>query len=204
MHWWASKHLKDSRRIPAAEHITSSLFIRQLSIRLNRDSSIDEIRNAPVYHLGLFREKATLQPVECENSRLDFQWMINSCRVYQITPNFHLLRPVTKSFYWIPWLRQVGPPKLLWLWSSSGVFLVRYPHLIRKSNSRISTVNKIKLLSILASEEGLRNILAEYPQLEVGLWAVLPAGEDQWFYVVRYGWLGLILFWHLKASLARA
>jgi len=36
------------------------------------------------------------------------------------------------------------------------------------SNSRISIVNKIKLLSILASEEGLGNIHAEYPQLEVG------------------------------------
>jgi len=187
-----------------AEHIDSSLFIRQLLIRLIRNSSIDGIRNAPVYHLGLFREKVTLQPVECENSRLDFQWMIHSYWVYQTTPNFHLLRPVIKSFYWIPWLRQAAQPKLLWPWSPSGVFLVRHPHLIRGSNSRVSTVEKIKLLSILASEEGLRNILAEYPQLEVGSWAVLPVRGDQWFYVVRYGWLELILFWHPKASLARA
>jgi len=61
-----------SEGIPAADRIASSLFIRQLLIRLIRDTSIDRIRNAPVYHLGLFREKATLQPVECENSRLGF------------------------------------------------------------------------------------------------------------------------------------
>ncbi|KAF9451627.1 armadillo/beta-catenin/plakoglobin [Macrolepiota fuliginosa MF-IS2] len=103
------------------------------------DALLSLFPDAPVYHLGLFREKVTLQPVEYYS---------------KLPPS----PPVDQVFLLDP------------LIATGGTALAALAMIIDWG----IPINKIKLLSVLASEEGLSHIQADYPQLEI--WV---AGVDQ-------------------------
>ncbi|KZP24562.1 PRTase-like protein [Athelia psychrophila] len=87
---------------------------------------------APVYHLGLFREKVTLQPVEYYS---------------KLPPS----PPVDEIFLLDPLIATGGTAcAALNMITDWGI-----------------PIPKIKLLCVLGSEEGLRHVLSEYPELEI-------------------------------------
>ncbi|KAJ7742466.1 putative uracil phosphoribosyltransferase [Mycena maculata] len=83
---------------------------------------------APIYHLGLFREKMTLQPVECASRLLD-----------------PLIATGRTACAALSMIQDWGMP-----------------------------ITQVKLLCVLASQEGLDRVQAEFPELEI--WV---AGVDQ-------------------------
>ncbi|KIK08364.1 hypothetical protein K443DRAFT_556969 [Laccaria amethystina LaAM-08-1] len=94
---------------------------------------------APVYHLGLFREKVTLQPVEYYS---------------KLPPS----PPLDKVFLLDPLIATGGTAcAALAMIADWGI-----------------PVKDIKLLCILASQDGLKHVQAEYPDLEI--WV---AGMDE-------------------------
>ncbi|KAL9712827.1 hypothetical protein Ac2012v2_004065 [Leucoagaricus gongylophorus] len=103
------------------------------------DALLSLYPDAPVYHLGLFREKATLQPVEYYS---------------KLPPS----PPCDQIFLLDP------------LIATGGTAIAALTMVVEWG----IPINKIKLLSILASEEGLGNIHAEYPQLEIWVAGVDP------------------------------
>ncbi|KNZ73826.1 Uracil phosphoribosyltransferase [Termitomyces sp. J132] len=94
--------------------------------------------NAPVYHLGLFREKVTLQPVE----------------YYSKLPSSP---PVDQVFLLDPLIATGGTA------CAALAMIVDW-----------GILRNIKLLCVLASNQGLAHIQSEYPDLEI--WT---AGVDQ-------------------------
>jgi len=58
------------------------------------EAMLELFPEAHVYYLGLFREKVTLQPVECRNSFLSFAPMLNALT----NAPFRLLK-TTKAAY---------------------------------------------------------------------------------------------------------
>ncbi|KXN86392.1 Uracil phosphoribosyltransferase [Leucoagaricus sp. SymC.cos] len=103
------------------------------------DALLSLFPDAPVYHLGLFREKATLQPVE----------------YYSKLPP---IPPCDQVFLLDP------------LIATGGTAIAALTMVIEWG----IPINKIKLLSVLASEQGLRHIQEEYPQLEIWVAGVDP------------------------------
>lgn len=103
------------------------------------DALLSLYPDAPVYHLGLFREKATLQPVEYYS---------------KLPPS----PPCDQVFLLDP------------LIATGGTAIAALTMVIEWGIPS----NKIKLLSVLASEEGLRHIQEEYPQLEIWVAGVDP------------------------------
>nr|GAT54016.1 uracil phosphoribosyltransferase [Mycena chlorophos] len=95
-------------------------------------SSIDTCSEAPIYHLGLFREKVTLQPVEYY-SKLPSPPSVDM--VYLLDPVIATGGTVCAAL------------AMLTDWGMS--------------------IKNIKLLSILASQEGIDHVRAEYPELEI-------------------------------------
>jgi len=93
--------------------------------------------NAPVYHLGLFREKITLQPVEYY-SKLPSTITVDM--VYLLDP---LIATGGTAIAAIQMITDWGVP-----------------------------VTSIRLLSILASEDGLKNVRSAFPELEIWVAAV--------------------------------
>ncbi|KAF8639784.1 hypothetical protein AX17_001044 [Amanita inopinata Kibby_2008] len=87
---------------------------------------------APVYHLGLFREKVTLQPVEYYS---------------KLPPS----PPVDQVFVLDPLIATGGTA------CAALAMIVEWGVPVRN----------IKLLSVIASEHGLRHIEADYPDLEI-------------------------------------
>ncbi|KAF5388137.1 hypothetical protein D9615_000266 [Tricholomella constricta] len=90
--------------------------------------------SAPVYHLGLFREKVTLQPVEYYS---------------KLPPS----PPVDEVFLLDPLIATGGTA------CAALAMIVDWG----------IPVEKVKLLCVLASREGLAHVQAEYPKLEVSL-----------------------------------
>ncbi|KAF7981658.1 hypothetical protein HWV62_32774 [Athelia sp. TMB] len=87
---------------------------------------------APVYHLGLFREKVTLQPVEYYS---------------KLPPS----PPVEQVFLLDPLIATGGTAcAALAMIADWGI-----------------PIAQIKLLCVLGSEEGLRHVQADYPELEI-------------------------------------
>jgi len=103
------------------------------------DALLSLFPDAPVYHLGLFREKVTLQPVEY------YSKLPPSPAVDQV----FLLDPLI---------------------ATGGTALAALAMIVDWG----IPANKIKLLSVLASEEGLQQIQKEYPQLEIWVAGVDP------------------------------
>ncbi|KAF9645671.1 PRTase-like protein [Thelephora ganbajun] len=101
------------------------------------DALLTIFPNAPVYHLGIFREKVTLQPVEYY-SKLPSNPTIDM---------IYLLDPLI----------------------ATGGTAVAAVHMITEWGV---PVTKIRLLSILASEAGLKNVGEQFPELEVWVAAV--------------------------------
>ncbi|KAF8914058.1 methyltransferase-domain-containing protein [Gymnopilus junonius] len=105
--------------------------------------------SAPVYHLGLFREKVTLQPVECEidprSSVLAF--IISFVDYSKLPPS----PPIDQVFLLDP------------LIATGGTACAALGMIVEWGIS----LKDIKLLCILASEDGLKHVQAEYPDLEV-------------------------------------
>jgi len=101
------------------------------------DALLTIIPNAPVYHLGIFREKVSLQPVEY------YSKLPSSTTVDMV----YLLDPLI----------------------ATGGTAVAAAHMITDWGI---PVTKIKLLSILASEDGLKHVKEEFPELEVWVAAV--------------------------------
>jgi len=93
--------------------------------------------NAPVYHLGIFREKVSLQPVEY------YSKLPTSPTVDMV----YLLDPLI----------------------ATGGTAIAAVHMITDWGV---PVTKIRLLSILASEAGLKNVEKEFPELEAWVAAV--------------------------------
>ncbi|KAI0248715.1 UDP-N-acetylglucosamine 1-carboxyvinyltransferase [Lactifluus subvellereus] len=95
--------------------------------------------DAPVYHLGIFREKVSLQPVEYYS---------------KLPPS----PPVDLVFVLDPLIATGGTAKAaLGMITEWGI-----------------PQNRIKLLCILASEDGLKNVLVQYPGIEIWVAAVDP------------------------------
>ncbi|KAG6911713.1 hypothetical protein DXG01_007963 [Tephrocybe rancida] len=112
--------------------------------------------NAPVYHLGLFREKVTLQPVECEEPLVrNDNVLLTSYPDYSKLPPSP---PVEQVFLLDPLIATGGTA------CAALAMIVDWG----------IPVKDVKLLCVLASKEGLAHIQAEYPELEI--WA---AGVDQ-------------------------
>jgi len=101
------------------------------------DALLNIFPNAPVYHLGIFREKVSLQPVE----------------YYSKLPS----NPTVDMVYLLDPL------------IATGGTAVAAVHMITDWGI---PVTKIKLLSILASEDGLKNVKKTFPELEVWVAAV--------------------------------
>jgi len=101
------------------------------------DALLTLFPDAPVYHLGLFREKVTLQAVEYYS---------------KLPPNV----PVDKVFLLDPLIATGNTAcAALAMIVDWGV-----------------PVSEIKLLAVIASEQGLNHIKAEYPGLEIWVAAV--------------------------------
>ncbi|EIM88133.1 UDP-N-acetylglucosamine 1-carboxyvinyltransferase [Stereum hirsutum FP-91666 SS1] len=100
--------------------------------------------DAPVYHLGLYREKVTLQPVEYY-SKLPSEPPIDEC--------------------WI-----LDP-----LIATGGTALSAL-HMIVEWGVPLS---KIKLLCVLASEDGLKHVQAQFPDVEIWVAGVDPLLTEQ-------------------------
>jgi len=96
------------------------------------DALLSLFPSAPVYHLGLFREKVTLQPVEYYS---------------KLPPS----PPVDKVFLLDP------------LIATGGTACAALAMIVDWGIS----VKDIKLLCVLASQEGLSHVRTEYPDLEV-------------------------------------
>ncbi|KAF9075976.1 armadillo/beta-catenin/plakoglobin [Rhodocollybia butyracea] len=96
------------------------------------DALLTLFPSAPVYHLGLFREKVTLQPVEYY-SKLPEPPAVDM--VYLLDPLIATGGTATAA---LTMIHDWGIP-----------------------------VEKIKLLCVLASQEGLRNVQKEFPRLEI-------------------------------------
>jgi len=101
------------------------------------DALLNIFPNAPVYHLGIFREKVSLQPVEYY-SKLPSTPTIDM--VYLLDPLIATGGTATAA---IGMITDWGVP-----------------------------VSKIRLLSILASEEGLKKVQGDFPELEIWVAAV--------------------------------
>jgi len=102
------------------------------------DALLDIFPNAPVYHLGLFREKVTLQPVEY------YSKLPPSPRVDQVLLLDPLIATGGTACAALAMIEDWGIP-----------------------------VSQVKLLCVLGSEDGLKNVQSQYPALEI--WA---AGVD--------------------------
>ncbi|KAH7929491.1 uracil phosphoribosyltransferase [Leucogyrophana mollusca] len=103
------------------------------------DALLSLFPEAPVYHLGLYREKVSLQPVEYY-SKLPSEPPIDTCFV--LDP---LVATGGTACAALAMICDWGIP-----------------------------VSKIKLLAVLGSEEGLKHVQAEYPELEIWVAAVDP------------------------------
>ncbi|KAG6832928.1 hypothetical protein H0H92_004812 [Tricholoma furcatifolium] len=121
------------------------------------DALLTLFPNAPVYHLGLFREKVTLQPVEYYS---------------KLPPS----PPVNKVFLLDPLIATGGTAiaalAMIVEWGIPGK--IRATFWLRHAFNTSIPVKDIKLLCVLASQQGLQHIQDEYPDLEI--WA---AGVDQ-------------------------
>jgi len=109
------------------------------------DALLSLFPDAPIYHLGLFREKVTLQPVE----------------YYSKLPP----RPPVEQVLLLDPLIATG-----------GTACAALAMIVDWGIN----VKNIKLLGVLASQDGLNHIKAEYPELEIWVAAVdkdlTPAG----------------------------
>jgi len=103
------------------------------------DALLTLFPDAPIYHLGLFREKVTLQPVEYY-SKLPSSPPIDM--VFLLDP---LIATGGTACAALSMIQDWGMP-----------------------------INRVKLLCVLASQEGLDHVKAEFPDLEI--WV---AGVDQ-------------------------
>ncbi|KAI0080646.1 UDP-N-acetylglucosamine 1-carboxyvinyltransferase [Panus rudis PR-1116 ss-1] len=103
------------------------------------DALLTLFPSAPVYHLGLFREKVTLQPVE----------------YYSKLPP---VPPVDTVFLLDP------------LIATGGTACAALNMIVEWG----IPVTKIKLLCVLASQDGLKHVQKEYPGLEIWVAAVDP------------------------------
>ncbi|KAH8113305.1 armadillo/beta-catenin/plakoglobin [Phellopilus nigrolimitatus] len=103
------------------------------------ESLLDLFPTAKVYHIGLFREKISLQPVEYY-SKLPSEVTVDVC---------YLLDPLV---------------------ATGGTACAALQMLVDWGLD----VKNIKLLSVLASEEGLKKISQEFPELEIWAAAVDP------------------------------
>jgi len=101
------------------------------------DALLTFFPNAPVYHLGIFREKVSLQPVE----------------YYSKLPQ----RPTVDMVYLLDPL------------IATGGTAIAAVHMITDWGV---PVTRIRLLSILASEDGLKSVKEKFPELEVWVAAV--------------------------------
>jgi len=101
------------------------------------DALLGIFPNAPVYHLGIYREKVSLQPVEYY-SKLPSNPTVDM--VFLLDP---LIATGGTAIAAIHMLTDWGIP-----------------------------VTRIKLLSILASEDGLKSVQSKFPDLEVWVAAV--------------------------------
>ncbi|KAH0840082.1 putative uracil phosphoribosyltransferase [Lanmaoa asiatica] len=111
---------------------------------------------APVYHLGLFREKVSLQPVECA-----YYAMLSRVNAEAGSADYSKLPsvpPVDAVFLLDPLVATGGTAcAALTMLLDWGIPL-----------------SKIKLLVVLGSEPGLSHIEASYPDLEIWVAAVDP------------------------------
>jgi uracil phosphoribosyltransferase len=121
-------------------------------------------RAAPVYHLGLFREKVTLQPVECSAFYSCYvSWSDCPSDYSKLPPS----PPIDMVFLLDPLIATGGTAcaalSMIVDWGIQGMFGV-IPLCFRFISVE---VRNIKLLCVLASREGLKHVQAEYPDLEV-------------------------------------
>ncbi|KIO33957.1 hypothetical protein M407DRAFT_17221 [Tulasnella calospora MUT 4182] len=96
------------------------------------DAMLSLFPNAQVYHIGLFREKISLQPVEYY-SKLPANPTVDL--VYLLDP---LIATAGTAIAALTMILDWGIP-----------------------------IQKVRYLAILASEEGLKNVLAEFPDLHI-------------------------------------
>lgn len=126
---------------------------------------------APVYHLGIYREKVSLQPVECKSVHLrslsfadhvffpaDYSKLPESPPVdliYILDPLIATGGTATAALHMI---KDWGIPGICIPFSVSNWCPTILPF----------SASKIKLLCILASEVGLKRVQTLFPDIEVG------------------------------------
>ncbi|TFK55838.1 PRTase-like protein [Heliocybe sulcata] len=129
------------------------------------EALLDLFPSAPVYHLGIFREKVSLQPVEYYSK-------------LPPTP------PIDMCFLLDPLIATGGTAcaamNMILDW---GV-----------------PVNRIKLLCVLGSQDGLKRVQAEFPGLEIWAAAVDPTLTDRGLISPGLGDTGDRLFNTLRDS----
>jgi uracil phosphoribosyltransferase len=146
------------------------------------DAMLSLFPNAPVYHIGLFREKVSLQPVECEwlasevwkkeltqDSRVDYSKLPSVPTVDQVFVVDPLIATGGTAVAAVNMILDWGIPRACPLLSSDPA-----------AYSPIKTVKNIKFLGILASQAGLDHVKSEFPELEasqhsVAMCIYLPA-----------------------------
>lgn len=143
------------------------------------------ISDAPVYHLGIYREKVTLQPVECE-CKAD-----SDCNPYG---HAHLLEffiidysklpsepPIDECWILDPLIATGGTAvsalHMIAEWGVPRAFFLSHYKKLCISNSIVSPVSKIKLLCVLASQDGLQHVQAQFPDVEVSVLFAQAGGK---------------------------
>ncbi|KAI0068912.1 UDP-N-acetylglucosamine 1-carboxyvinyltransferase [Artomyces pyxidatus] len=129
------------------------------------DSLLTLFPEAPVYHLGIYREKISLNPVEYY-SKLPAEPPIDLC---------YLLDPLI----------------------ATGGTAIAALHMIRDWGIPLS---KIKLLCVLASQDGLAHVQAEFPGVEIWVAGVDPQLTEDGLIFPGLGDTGDRLFNTVKES----
>ncbi|ELU41660.1 hypothetical protein AG1IA_04321 [Rhizoctonia solani AG-1 IA] len=125
------------------------------------DAMLSLFPTAPVYHIGLFREKVSLQPVECKHV-----YQLGAVTSKLITRRLFETTQGTDSGSSIP----CRPFDCHW-WNChcGGTYDFGLGHSVY-----VIPMNKIKFLGVLASQAGLDHVKSEFPELEIWFAAVDP------------------------------
>ncbi|KAH9951847.1 armadillo/beta-catenin/plakoglobin [Amylocystis lapponica] len=120
------------------------------------DALLNLFPSAPVYHLGIFREKVSLRPVECA-----FHHAVLLC--FDLTVVARLFQASAKPTGGLG--LSVGPA------DCHGGTACAAMNMILEWGVPIE---RVKLLCVLASQDGLNHVQSEHPGLEVWVAAVDP------------------------------
>lgn len=139
------------------------------------------ISDAPVYHLGLYREKVTLQPVECKSKAQGARHLHCSHHGYAHPADAFIIDysklpsepPIDECWILDPLIATGGTAlsalHMIVEWGVPRAFFLLLCKEMCMLISIALPVSKIKLLCVLASEDGLKHVQAQFPDVEVSV-----------------------------------